>query len=96
MKVDRLDNGKRSTERSSLGAGEQIAFEVRKIVARELARTDGRPVPLYDLVIGAAEKPLLEAVLARHDGNLSHAALTLGINRNTLRTKIREHGLRSR
>jgi DNA-binding protein Fis len=73
---------------------ETIAREVRKIVAFELARTEGRPVPLHSAVMGAAEKPLLEAVLHHHGWNQSHAALTLGISRNTLHKKIKEHGIR--
>ncbi|MEN3296859.1 MAG: Fis family transcriptional regulator, factor for inversion stimulation protein, partial [Burkholderiales bacterium] len=39
------------------------------------------------------EKPILEAVMARADGNQSLAAEMLGINRNTLRKKLQQHGL---
>ena len=39
------------------------------------------------------EKPILEVVMLRADGNQSHAAQMLGINRNTLRKKLQEHGL---
>jgi len=77
-----------------MSPAETIAREVRKIVAFELARTDGRPVPLHSAVIGAVEKPLLEAVLRHYRWNQSHAALALGINRNTLRKKMKEHAIR--
>lgn len=53
-----------------------------------------RPDGLYELFIGAAEKPLLEVVLRQADGNQSKAAQWLGINRNTLHGKLLEHGLR--
>jgi Fis family transcriptional regulator len=48
---------------------------------------------LHDMVVKAAERPLLEVVMARCDGNQSRAAQMLGINRNTLRKKLAEHGL---
>lgn len=52
-----------------------------------------RPEALYDLVIGEVEKPLFRAVLDYTGGNQSLAANILGINRGTLRKKLRLHGL---
>ncbi|MBP7522934.1 MAG: Fis family transcriptional regulator, partial [Leptothrix sp. (in: Bacteria)] len=46
------------------------------------------PHGLYDMVIKAVERPLLEIVLAQTEGNQSRAAEWLGINRNTLRRKL--------
>jgi Fis family transcriptional regulator len=51
------------------------------------------PHGLYDMVIKAVERPLLEIVLAQAEGNQSRAAEWLGINRNTLRRKLLEHKL---
>ncbi|BDI04240.1 hypothetical protein CATMQ487_12100 [Sphaerotilus microaerophilus] len=51
------------------------------------------PNGLYDMVIKAVERPLLEVVLAQAEGNQSRAAEWLGINRNTLRRKLLEHKL---
>lgn len=51
------------------------------------------PSNVYDMVIATVEKPTLEAVMERADGNQSHAADMLGINRNTLRKKLQQHGL---
>ena len=48
---------------------------------------------LYDLIIGLVEKPLLRAVLRETGGNQVRAAQILGINRNTLRKKLIEHGI---
>jgi two-component system nitrogen regulation response regulator GlnG len=48
---------------------------------------------LYDLIVGLVEKPLLRAVLRETGGNQVRAAQILGINRNTLRKKLTEHGI---
>jgi Fis family transcriptional regulator, factor for inversion stimulation protein len=52
-----------------------------------------RPAELYDLVMREVEEPLFKAVLDYAEGNQSRAAGILGINRGTLRKKLREFGL---
>ena len=52
-----------------------------------------RPGDLYDLVLGEVEKPLFRAVLDYTKGNQSEAAQILGINRGTLRKKLRIYDL---
>lgn len=52
-----------------------------------------RPGRLYDLVMREVELPLFQAVMDYADGNQSRAATILGINRGTLRKKLREYGL---
>ena len=44
---------------------------------------------LYKSILEAIEKPLIEDVLERTEGNQLKAAKILGINRNTIRTKIK-------
>lgn len=51
------------------------------------------PTELYDMLIRSAERPLLEFVMVRAEQNQSRAAQWLGLNRNTLRKKLLEHGL---
>lgn len=51
------------------------------------------PGELYNLVMSQVEEPLFRAVLGYVDGNQSRAAEVLGINRGTLRKKLREYGL---
>lgn len=48
---------------------------------------------LYKFIIEAAEKPLIERVLLETEGNQLQAAKILGINRNTLRSKIKKLGI---
>ncbi|MEX0740672.1 MAG: helix-turn-helix domain-containing protein [Pseudohongiella sp.] len=49
---------------------------------------------LYELVLNEVEAPLLQAVLKRAGGNQSRASTMLGLNRGTLRKKMKQHGVR--
>jgi Fis family transcriptional regulator len=51
------------------------------------------PARLYDLVLREVEEPLFRVVLDYAEGNQSRAADILGINRGTLRKKLRQLGL---
>ena len=51
------------------------------------------PDGMYDMMVRAVEKPLLEVVMQQADQNQSRAAEWLGLNRNTLRKKLVEHKL---
>ncbi|UTW44312.1 DNA-binding transcriptional regulator Fis [bacterium SCSIO 12696] len=48
---------------------------------------------LYDLVISEVEQPLLETVMAYTRNNQSKAAQILGLNRGTLRKKLKQYDL---
>ena len=52
-----------------------------------------KPGHLYEMVITEIERPLLEAVMHHTQSNQCKAARMLGINRNTLRKKLKLHGL---
>jgi len=51
------------------------------------------PGHLYELVMREVEEPLFRAVLDFADGNQSRAADILGINRGTLRKKLKTYGI---
>jgi two-component system nitrogen regulation response regulator GlnG len=51
------------------------------------------PAGLYDRVLADVERPLLALTLAAVQGNQIKASRILGMNRNTLRKKIRERGI---
>ena len=48
---------------------------------------------LYDLVISEVEQPLLETVMSYTRNNQSKAAQLLGLNRGTLRKKLKQYNL---
>jgi len=57
----------------------------------DLRGTD--PHGVHEMIIQAVERPLLDFVMKRAEGNQSKAAEWLGINRNTLRRKLLDHKL---
>ena len=48
---------------------------------------------VYDMVLSCVERPMLEVVMRQASNNQTVAAQILGINRNTLRKKLQEHGI---
>jgi len=59
-----------------------------------LSHGDRLPSPgVYDRIIQEVERPLISICLAATRGNQIRAAQLLGLNRNTLRKKIRDLGL---
>lgn len=51
------------------------------------------PENMYDLIMSKVEKPLLIQILRQVGGNQVQASKILGINRNTLRKKMKLYGL---
>jgi len=51
------------------------------------------PNNLHNFFINEVEKPFLEVVMAHVKGNQTRAADILGINRNTLRKKLKTYNL---
>lgn len=61
---------------------------------RYFAHLDGESVTgLYTMVIDEVEAPLLAAVMEHVGGNQTRAAELLGLNRGTLRKKLKQHAL---
>jgi DNA-binding protein Fis len=61
-----------------------------KIIELEDALYREKKGTLYKSVLEVIEKPLIEHVLERTEGNQLKAARILGINRNTMRAKIKK------
>lgn len=59
-----------------------------------IAQLDGAPVTdVYQLVLSEVEAPLLEQVMKHTRNNQTRASAMLGLNRGTLRKKLKQHGL---
>ncbi len=70
-----------------------LAFIKDKVIELENSLFIEKRGVLYKSVLEAVEKPLLEQTLERCEGNQFKAARILGINRNTMRAKIKKLGI---
>ncbi len=72
--------------------GEDLGQAVERHIRQVLAgSTDGMPTrDIYDQVLAEVERPLIKLTLAATRGNQIKAAAMLGLNRNTLRKKIKD------
>jgi Fis family transcriptional regulator len=74
--------------------GTPIDATVRTSVRQYLAEIDGElPTDFYQLVLSQVEAPLLEEVMRHTRNNQTRAAHLLGLNRGTLRKKLRLYNL---
>ncbi len=77
-----------------LNGSNEICRSVDKSLDEYFKRLDGEtPTGVYDMVIGHVERALLVSIMMRADGNQTQAADMLGMNRNTLRTKLTKYKL---
>lgn len=67
-----------------------LAFIKDKVITFENSLFNEKKGVLYKSVVEAIEKPLIEQTLERTEGNQLKAARILGLNRNTLRAKIKK------
>ena len=71
-----------------------LAKCVKRSMERYFKDMNGhKAADLYALVLSEVEKPLLEVVMKHADSNQCRASEMLGINRNTLRKKLKLHKL---
>lgn len=73
---------------SRLPLRDSIEHAVQNYVSS--GRNDGS---LYEEVLSTMEHPLLDAVMQATRGNQTRAAVLLGINRGTLRKKLKKYGI---
>ena len=83
-----LDASRSGSVEAASGFPELVLLEV------ENALREDEPHDIYKRLIELVERPLIEAMLTHTQGNQIRAAALLGINRNTLRKKIGELGVR--
>ena len=78
-------NARAEAEPTNISLEELVVREVETLFDSQEETAD-----LYQRIQERVERPLLEIVLERTQGNQIRAAALLGINRNTLRKKITE------
>ena len=91
-----------TTEISTLTLGKSIEFNnhndhqplsetIKLVLQNYFTDLDGHePAHLYQLVLQEIERPLLESVMKYTRGNQSRASIVLGLNRGTLRKKLKQ------
>lgn len=90
-----------TTDQEALGApsaglprGQTLREAVDDAMQRYFAHLDdGTVTDLYAMVMAEVEAPLLSAVMAHAGGNQTRAADMLGLNRGTLRKKLKQYDL---
>ena len=73
-----------------------LKYQVGLALRRYFKELDGnKPTNVFEMVIKEVEKPMLEEVMKFCKGNKSQASKILGINRVTLRTKLKQYNIKN-
>jgi len=71
-----------------------LRTQAKVAIKNYLSHLNGNDVDdMYDLVLSEIEAPMLEEVMQYTRGNQTRAANLLGINRGTLRKKLKKYGM---
>lgn len=93
------DNQARQTDEpltTAAGNGQTVTLRdsVEHALENYFSQLDGAPVTdVYQLVLSEVEAPLLEKVMEYTGENQTRASAMLGLNRGTLRKKLKQYGL---
>ena len=80
----------------SASTGHSLREHAEKTLRRYFSDLNGHdPKDLYEMVLGEIEQPLLKTLMEYTRGNQSRAASILGLNRSTLRKKLRQYKINS-
>lgn len=82
------------TQTTTIGGTASLRENVEVAMANYFKHLDGQPVSdVYQMVLSEVEAPLLEQVMKYVRNNQTKAAHLLGLNRGTLRKKLKQYGL---
>jgi len=80
--------------RTAIEGTATLRDSVEKNLQNYFSRLDGEAVKdVYQMVLTEVEAPLLEQVLKYTRNNQTKASVILGLNRGTLRKKLKQYGL---
>lgn len=78
----------------ALAAPQTLRDSVELALRNYFEHLDGQDVTdVYNMVLAEVEAPLLESVMDYVRGNQTRASEVLGLNRGTLRKKLKQYGL---
>lgn len=79
---------------TSVASAQTIRESVAVAMHNYLMHLDGQDVTdVYDMVLAEVEVPLLEAIMKYTRKNQTRAATMLGLNRGTLRKKLKQYNM---
>lgn len=94
MTAKKKTRGREATAARTHGRDLPLRSHAERALSEYFMSLNGhRPAHLYDMVLREVEEPLFRVVLDYAQGNQSRAAGILGINRGTLRKKLKQLGL---
>ena len=77
-----------------IGEGKRLSFQVANSMQKYFKELDGEQTTnIYHMVLKEVEQPLLETVMKQCKGNQTLASQVLGLNRGTLRSKLKTYNL---
>ncbi|AQZ94876.1 DNA-binding transcriptional regulator Fis [Halopseudomonas phragmitis] len=91
---DTSEPGLTDTRPDSNERSRTLRDNVEQALRNYFDHLDGQDVTdVYDMVLSEVEAPLLECVMDYVNGNQTRASEVLGLNRGTLRKKLKQYGL---
>ena len=88
------DTQKQHLTHAPVSQAQTLRDSVSIALSNYFKHLDGQPVTdVYNMVLSEVEAPLLEEVLRYTRNNQTKAAVLLGLNRGTLRKKLKEYDL---
>ena len=85
---------KHRTRGDSDARDNELSSTVRKVMRQYFKDLDGEKASgIYEMVVSAVEKPMLEVVMLQAHGNQTRAAELLGVSRRTLINRLEEYGI---
>jgi len=95
LTVDLLPEAVRGQQRRRIGRHRSFDLEAlaAELVEQGITSAGSQADNLHGTIVSRVERELIAQVMARCDNVQTKAAARLGINRNTLHKKLKEHGL---
>ena len=77
-----------------MSKSDPVNHAIEEVIQQYFADLEGEePCAVYEMVMNKVEKILIQTVTGYANNNQTRAAKILGLNRNTLRKKLKQYGL---